>query len=389
MSETPEHGREPIPGLPDYLPEGERILWQGAPNWKQFAIRALHVRKVAIYFALLFAWRLLGDGAPIGHVGLLLMATLAIGLLLLLGWSMARSALYTITNHRVVMRFGIALPMSINLPFEAIDSVDMRQHGSGAGDIAIVPRPGGQIRRLSWVVMWPHARPWRTSPVQPMLRCLDDADQAAGILADALSTHFDTENVRHAVRTDRPMPDKGRAARPRPPKSPGFPLPPLIGAATLVGVALVGVTWLRLTAPPPPPPPIDQAVASVQLMFEDVAGGSIRVYDAGSGTLLEEIPPGADNFMRATLRGLVRSRGVPDADRRLPFGLYRLADGRLLLVDAVTGDAIDLWAFGRTNGAAFARFLPAGRDGVVASNDDNVQARATRDDDSTKDNFED
>lgn len=387
MSETPEHGREPIPGLPDYLPEGERILWQGVPNWQQLAIRALHVRKVAIYFALLFAWRLLGDGAVAGHVGLLLMAAVAIGLLLLLGWAMARSALYTITNHRVVMRFGIALPMSINLPFDAIDSVDMRRHGSGGGDIAIVPHPGRQIRRLSWVVMWPHARPWRTSPVQPMLRCLDDADGAAGILADALGTHFDTENVRHAIRADRPKPDGGRPRRPEPPKSPGFPLPPLLGAATLVGIALISVTWFRLTAPPPAPPPIDQAVASVQLVFEDVADGSIRVYDAGSGALLEEIPAGADNFMRATLRGLVRSRNAADATERVPFGLYRLADGRLLLVDGVTGDAVDLWAFGRTNGSAFVRFLPGEREDIVASNDGNVRARAT-DDDSTKDNFE-
>lgn len=388
MSGTPEHGREPIPGLPDYLPEGERILWQGAPNWKQFAIRALHVRKVAIYFALLFAWRLLGDGALAGHIGLLAMAALAVGLLLLLGWSMARSALYTITNHRVVMRFGIALPMSINLPFEAIESVDMRHHRGATGDLAIVPRPGGQIRRLSWVVMWPHARPWRTSPVQPMLRCLDNADQVADLLADALSTHFDSENVRRAVETKKPMPDKGRPARPAPPESPGFPLPPLLGAATLIAIALVGVTWFRLTAPPPAPPPIDQAVASVQLTFEDVADGSIRVYDATNGALLEEIPAGADNFMRATLRSMVQSRNATDEAERAPFGLYQFADGRLLLVDGVTGDAIDLWAFGRTNGAAFARFLPAERSGIVASNGDTVQARATRED-TSKDNYED
>ena len=47
---------EPIRGLPDHLPKGERLLWQGAPDWRLLAIQAFHVRKVAIYFALIAAW---------------------------------------------------------------------------------------------------------------------------------------------------------------------------------------------------------------------------------------------------------------------------------------------------------------------------------------------
>ena len=44
-------------GLPERLPEGETLLWQGRPSWRQLALRAFHVREIAIYFALLLAWR--------------------------------------------------------------------------------------------------------------------------------------------------------------------------------------------------------------------------------------------------------------------------------------------------------------------------------------------
>ena len=52
-----EHEFEAAPGLPELLPEGEHIVWQAAPDWKQLAIHAFHVRKIAIYFSLM--WLLL------------------------------------------------------------------------------------------------------------------------------------------------------------------------------------------------------------------------------------------------------------------------------------------------------------------------------------------
>ena len=48
-----EHEFEAQYGLPEKLPEGERILWQGAPDWQVIARRVFHVNKVAIYFALM------------------------------------------------------------------------------------------------------------------------------------------------------------------------------------------------------------------------------------------------------------------------------------------------------------------------------------------------
>jgi hypothetical protein len=62
-----EYTSEPVRGLPENLPEGEHILWQGGPKWTALAVRALHVRAVAIYFALLAVWfagAAMMDGLP-------------------------------------------------------------------------------------------------------------------------------------------------------------------------------------------------------------------------------------------------------------------------------------------------------------------------------------
>jgi len=42
-----EYEYEPVPGLPQRLPQGERILWQGAPDWQTLArIPCLETRRV-------------------------------------------------------------------------------------------------------------------------------------------------------------------------------------------------------------------------------------------------------------------------------------------------------------------------------------------------------
>ena len=51
MTPHHEHEFEAAPGLPEPLPAGERILWQGAPDWRALAVHVFHVRKLAAYFA--------------------------------------------------------------------------------------------------------------------------------------------------------------------------------------------------------------------------------------------------------------------------------------------------------------------------------------------------
>ena len=69
MKATHEHEWEAAPGLPSDLPPGERVVWQGAPDWKRLAIHAFHVRKVALHFALPWAVQVINHPAPAGQLG--------------------------------------------------------------------------------------------------------------------------------------------------------------------------------------------------------------------------------------------------------------------------------------------------------------------------------
>ena len=191
MTSMREHDFEPLPGLPEELPDGEVVLWQGAPDWRTYAYRGLHIRALTPYFLMLLIWNgavLVGDGLGVGDIALSLAslagaAIFAIGLMSLFAWITARTTVYTITNRRVVLRFGIALPIIINLPFRMIDSVDIKLLSDGTGDI---PMKINARERLAYLVLWPHAKPFALNRAEPMLRAVPDANNAARILAQAL-----------------------------------------------------------------------------------------------------------------------------------------------------------------------------------------------------------
>lgn len=187
-----EYESEPVPGLPEHLPPGEEMLWQGAPRWTVLARRAFHVWKVALYFLLILIWQVVGAVAAgqglaemlTGALWVLVLAVLAIGALGLLAWAMARATIYTITSRRVVMRFGVALPMIVNFPFAQIRSAELRRHPDDTGDIPLVL---SETSRQSYMLLWPHVRPWHFSRPQPMLRAIPDVSKVAEILAGALN----------------------------------------------------------------------------------------------------------------------------------------------------------------------------------------------------------
>lgn len=135
-----------------------------------------------------------------------------------------------------------------------------------------------------------------------------------------------------------------------------FPRAPLIGAATLVLVALLATTWVRLTGVGAAHVPDAAAVATRDLRFEDRPDGAIAVYDADRNSLVDVVT-GANGFMRGTLRGLARERKRSGLGAEPPFVLTARVDGRLTLEDPSTGRRVDLESFGPTNEAVFARLL--------------------------------
>jgi len=182
----------PALALPGPLPPGEAVLWRGRPQWHGLALRAFHTRPVAIYFSLLAIWRIASDLATgdagsttaISLVWLLVPCGAACGLLLLLAWLSSRSTQYTITSRRVIMQFGIALPMTLNIPFAVIGAAALRAYADGSGDIPIAITGDD---RVAYLMLWPHARPWRAARSEPMLRSVKDVERVSEILARAVA----------------------------------------------------------------------------------------------------------------------------------------------------------------------------------------------------------
>ncbi|MEQ8366487.1 MAG: photosynthetic complex putative assembly protein PuhB [Roseicyclus sp.] len=184
---------EPVRGLPENLPEGEHILWQGQPYWWALAREALSFWWVAGYFTFLFAWRTIGGAATESWTQAATAASffLALGaivclILLVISVLQAKATVYTITNKRVALRIGAALTMTLNVPFRQVKNADLRMRKDGSGSISLELLD--EDTRLSYVLTWPHVRPWKLKHTQPALRCIPDARSVAAILSDAAET---------------------------------------------------------------------------------------------------------------------------------------------------------------------------------------------------------
>ena len=186
-----EYASEPVRGLPGHLPAGEYIVWQGSPAWFPIARRVFHTHLVGAYFVALVGWA--GLNLAFGHTtaavalrGIAVTTGVGIGavaLLFGLGWLSARATVYTITNRRIVLRFGVALPKCVNLPFTQVDAAGLQVHSDGSGDVPLSVKE----TRLGFIHLWPHVRPWRVGKPEPMLRGLAEPEHVARLLADALA----------------------------------------------------------------------------------------------------------------------------------------------------------------------------------------------------------
>lgn len=200
MIATHEHEFEAAPGLPEPLPPGEKMLWQGAPQWRQLALHAFHVRKIAIYFLIMWAIQLayLLDSHAGNHeiaislIKSFLTGSVALVLLSSVAWFSSKTTVYTITDKRVVMRVGMVLTLTFNLPHKRIASASLKNFHGNSGDIALSLYPSD---RIAWMHLWPHARAWRLTQPEPALRCIPDAHAVGKILLAAWSQERATERI--------------------------------------------------------------------------------------------------------------------------------------------------------------------------------------------------
>lgn len=172
------------------LPKGERVLWQGRPRARSLAVRVFHLRLVVAWFGLLFVAAAIARGmekswldALSGGSRLIVPCAIALVLLAGLAWLYSRTTRYTVTSRRVLIQFGAVLPMTLTIPFAQVGSAGVKVWSDGTGDL---PLSVINEKRLAFLLLWPHVRPWRLTQVEPMLRCIPDAQHVAEILSTAL-----------------------------------------------------------------------------------------------------------------------------------------------------------------------------------------------------------
>ncbi len=216
-----EHEYEPIPGLPEKLPEGEYIVWQGRPSAKAVATRVFHTRTIALYFAVLVAvhvvYRLM-DGAIMADILLdtawqAALSAIAVGMLTFLARLYARGSIITMTNKRLVMRSGVALPMIVNIPWSNVHRAGLRVCTDGTGDILLTPVDD---RRLFYFMLWPYVRPWHFRPVQPLLRGIEQPHTVASRLAEVIAEEREIDSQPTPAPSSASVEDSGKYEQPIP-----------------------------------------------------------------------------------------------------------------------------------------------------------------------------
>jgi hypothetical protein len=214
--QSPEHEFEAQPGLPEPLPKNEHILWQGKPDLKSFAMHAFHLHWFALYFVAMIALKAIAISRSVGGwgeewpgfawaLGLSVAALIMMGLLAY--WSV-HATLYTLTNRRLVMRIGIVLTITFNLPLKRLAQAGIHIYSDGSADIPIVLQPEDKIPFLH---LWPHARAWKLAHPQPMMRCVPEGAQVAKLLTEAWSAINQLEQ-RH--RLTHPLENEAHSFRP-------------------------------------------------------------------------------------------------------------------------------------------------------------------------------
>ena len=160
---------------------GEEVLWRGKPEPFRHAASAFHTNSVLIYFAILSVIAFFNDGLP-SAMTVAIMGLAGALILLAMGFYSARKSAYVLTSHRLLILAGLAVEKRISIPLKHIGAANLKPRSKGHGDIALDLKVK---QRLGYLLLWPHARPFRFLKPQPLLRAVPDAEGVAAKLADA------------------------------------------------------------------------------------------------------------------------------------------------------------------------------------------------------------
>jgi putative photosynthetic complex assembly protein len=127
----------------------------------------------------------------------------------------------------------------------------------------------------------------------------------------------------------------------------------IIGAATLVGFALVVAGLGRLTGVGAVRTDYAGTVQAAAFRFEDRLDGGIAVIAPESGVTIGVVPAGTDGFVRTVLRSLAFDRQRHGVGAGPPFVIAKWSDGHSTIDDPATGRRVDLAAFGVANMKTF------------------------------------
>ena len=124
-------------------------------------------------------------------------------------------------------------------------------------------------------------------------------------------------------------------------------------ATTVLLAAVAHATGIGTTTTPQP-----VAVVSRDLLFHEFDDGLLTVREASTGREIGHLDAGEGGFVRATMRALVRNRGVHSVPGDGVWRVARDASGDVWLQDVETKQNVDLGAFGPNQVQAFAAYLP-------------------------------
>ena len=183
------HEFEPTFGFPEALPASEKVLWQGSPCAWLIARRIFFLPHLFFYFLILSCLALIFNSEVLSlqdlfvkFLSYMALGMVAIFLLLAISHLISSTTVYSITDKRVVMRIGIVLNLSLNIPFGKIETAACKAYPDKSGDISLNLVPDNKIAYLH---LWPHCRPWFFSSPRPRLSCLKDIEVVASCLTSS------------------------------------------------------------------------------------------------------------------------------------------------------------------------------------------------------------